>query len=67
MDTENYLDGEWRPVAPAAPEAFPFDNAIVIAYWREEILRGCAASLERLREICRERHADFEKTVEGLR
>jgi len=95
--TENYFDGEWRPVtntsyaaleklrsrgfelgsdrygrlmarwpiAPAAP--ITFSNSIVIDYWREEILRGCAASLERLREICAERGADYDRTIAGLK
>ena len=43
-----------------------FSNAAVIEYWQHEILLGCAASLERLREICAERGADYDRTIAGL-
>lgn len=62
-DRYGKLMARW-PMAPAAP--LMFANAAVIAYWREEIQLGCAASLERLRSICAERGADVERTVEGL-
>ena len=65
-DRYGKLMARW-PVAPAAPEAFPFDNPIVVAYWRDEIARDCAVALNRLRKICDQRGADYDRTVEGLR
>ena len=94
--TENYFDGEWRPVtdhgfkaleklrnrgfelgsdrygrlmarwpiAPAAPLTF---SGIPLEYWREEVRLGCAVSLARLRSICAERGADYDKTIAGLK
>lgn len=44
-----------------------FHNPIVLAYWRGEVARGCAASLGRLRGICQERGASYELTLKGLR
>ena len=41
-------------------------TGIPLAYWREEVRLGCAASLSRLRAIAAERGADYEKTVEHL-
>lgn len=63
-DEQGRLMARW-PIAPAAP--ITFSNAIVIEYWRDEIQRGCAASLERLREICAERGADYDRTVAELK
>ncbi len=48
------------------PQAFVFDG-IPLEYWREEARLGCAASLTRLRAICQQRGADYEKTLERLR
>ncbi len=62
-DRYGKLMARW-PIAPATP--LTFTNAAVIEYWQNEILLGCAASLERLREICAERGADYDKTVAGL-
>ncbi len=94
--TENYFDGEWRPitdhshkaleklrtrgfelgndrygklmarwpVAPAAPLTF---DGLPLEYWREEVRLDCAVSLARLRSICANRGADFDRTVAGLK
>lgn len=48
------------------PPALTFDG-IPLAYWRGEVARGCAVSLQRLAVICQERGASYETTVEGLR
>ena len=36
-------------------------------YWREEVRLECAVSLARLRSICAERGADYDKTIAGLK
>ena len=41
-------------------------TGIPLAYWREEVRLGCAASLARLRAIVAARGADFELTIAGL-
>ena len=40
-------------------------TGIPLEYWREEV-RLNSPALSRLRAICQERGADYEKTVEGL-
>lgn len=59
-DRYGKLMARW-PVAPAL--AF---SGIPLDYWREEVRIGCAASLTRLRSICAERGADYDRTVAGL-
>lgn len=44
-----------------------FTNPLVLAYWRAEVALNCQASLGRLKAICAERGADYEKTIAGLR
>ena len=51
-------------VTTFAPITF---TGIPLDYWREEARLGCAVSLARLRRICQDRNADYEKTVAGLR
>ena len=41
-------------------------TGISLDYWHEEARLGCAVSLDRLRRICAERGADYEKTIAGL-
>ena len=41
-------------------------GGVPLDYWREEVRIGCAASLARLRAICSERGADYDKTLAGL-
>jgi hypothetical protein len=48
------------------PDALPLSGA-PLDYWREEVRQGCAVSLDRLRRICQQRGADYDKTVEALR
>lgn len=48
------------------PQALTF-TGIPLDYWRDEAARGCTASLSRLRAICEQRGADYDKTVAGLR
>jgi hypothetical protein len=43
-----------------------FNNSLVYDYWREEVRLNCTASLARLRHICEERGADYDKTIAGL-
>lgn len=47
------------------PQALTFDG-IPLDYWREEVRLGCAAALARLRAICQQRGADYDKTIAGL-
>lgn len=42
-------------------------TGIPLEYWRAEVALGCTASLARLRAIVRERGADWETTMEGLK
>lgn len=62
-DRYGRLMARW-PIAPAAPLTF---SGIPLAYWREEVRLGCAVALERLREICAKRGADYDRTVAGLK
>lgn len=55
---------DWDAQQPRPALAF---TGIPLAYWREELALGCAASLARLRRICEARGADYERTVEGLK
>ncbi len=59
-DDDGRLIARW----PAMPLTF---TGIPLDYWREEVRRGCAVSLARLRTICAERGADYDRTVAGLR
>ena len=42
-------------------------SGIPLDYWQEEIKLGCAVSLARLRSICDQRGADYDRTVAGLK
>jgi hypothetical protein len=44
------------------PEALTF-TGIPLDYWREEVQLGCVASLDRLKVICQQRGADYDKTI----
>ena len=48
----------------AAPLTF---IGIPLDYWREEVRLDCAVSLARLRTICAERGADYDRTIAGLK
>ncbi len=52
--------------ARRAPKPALTFTGIPLAYWREEVRRGCAVALARLARICEERGCDWEKTLEGL-
>ncbi len=47
--------------APLTFEGIPLD------YWREEVRLDCAVSLARLRTICDQRGADYDRTIAGLK
>ena len=47
------------------PQALTF-SGIALEYWREEVRLECAVSLARLKRICQERNADFDRTIAGL-
>ncbi len=42
-------------------------SGVALEYWREEVRLGCAVSLTRLRHICAERGADYDRTIAGLK
>ena len=49
------------------PELPPLTfSGVPLDYWQEEVRLGCAVSLARLRQICAERGADFDRTISGL-
>ncbi len=49
----------------AEPQALTFEG-IPLDYWREEVRLGCTASLGRLRRMCEQRGADYDKTIAAL-
>jgi hypothetical protein len=53
-------------VQPTKP-ALAFTSDIAAEYWRQEVALDCQVSLGRLRAICQERGADFDKTIAGLK
>ena len=62
-DRYGKLMARW-PVAPAATVTF---SGMPLDYWREEVRIECAVSLARLRSICAERGADYDRTIAGLK
>ena len=60
-DDAGRLMARW-PIGPALTF-----SGIPLAYWREEVRLGCAVSLARLRSICAERGADYDRTLAGLK
>lgn len=55
-----------RLAAQKEPPPLTF-SGIPLDYWREEVRLECAVSLARLRSICANRGADFDRTVAGLK
>jgi hypothetical protein len=49
------------------PQAMTFTSPIALDYWRDEVARGCAASLARLQAMCQQAGADYDKTIAGLK
>ncbi len=42
-------------------------SGIPLDYWREEVRIGCAVAMARLRTICANRGADYDRTIAGLK
>lgn len=49
-----------------SPPALTFSGE-PLRYWRTEVALGCAVALARLRSICQERGADYDKTIAGMK
>lgn len=62
-DRYGKLMARWQ-IAPTAPLTF---SGIPLEYWREEVRLMCEVSLTRLRSICAERGADYDRTIAGLK
>ena len=53
-------------IAQLSRPALTFSGT-ALDYWRDEVARGCAASLARLRGIVESRGSDYDRTIEGLK
>ena len=60
-DRYGKLMARW-PIGPALTF-----TGIPLDYWREEVRIECAVSLARLKAICDQRGADYDRTIAGLK